>query len=65
MASSPNINFAGPEWESLKRWLLQAKERKTDLLLRAETWDDSNRVRGAIAMINEILAHEKAALTSR
>ena len=56
------LNYHGPEWESLKRWLLQAKERKTDLLLQVSSWDDSLQLRGAISLISEILAEEKAAL---
>lgn len=55
-------NFHGPEWESFKRWLLQTKERKTDLLVQASTWDESLKLRGALSLISEILAEEKAAL---
>lgn len=57
------MNYHGPEWESLKRWLLQTKERKTDLLVQASSWDDSLKLRGALALISEILAEEKAALS--
>lgn len=56
------MSYHGAEWEALKRWLLQTKERKTDLLLQASSWDDSLQLRGAIAMISELLAEEKAAL---
>lgn len=57
------VNYYGPEWESVRRWLLQAKERKTDLLLQASSWDESLKLRGAIGMISEILAEEKAAIS--
>lgn len=57
------VNYYGPEWESVRRWLLQTKERKTDLLLQASSWDESLKLRGAISMISEILAEEKAAIS--
>lgn len=57
------MNYHGPEWESFKKWLLQTKERKTDLLIQAGSWDDSLKLRGALALIAEILAEEKAALS--
>ncbi len=56
------INFHGPEWATIKGWLLKAKETKTDLLVGAEDHDKSNKLRGALSMINEILQLEKAAL---
>lgn len=57
------VNYYGPEWEAVRRWLLQTKERKTDLLLQASSWDESLKLRGAISMISEILAEEKAAIS--
>lgn len=57
------MNYHGPEWEAFKRWLLQTKERKTDLLIQAGSWDDSLKLRGALSLISEILAEEKAALS--
>jgi len=63
MTKEPLImNYYGPEWESLKQWLLRTKERKTDLLVQASSWDESNKLRGALSLISELLAEEKAAL---
>lgn len=65
MTSQLNINFFGPEWESLKQWLLTVRERKIGLLLSAKEWDKCNEIRGSISFIDEILAQEKAALKGR
>lgn len=58
----PNINYNGPEWAALKQALLTVQERKVNLLVQAETHDASNKIRGAIQLLTEILAWEKAAI---
>lgn len=56
------INFYGPEWAATKKWLLESKDKKIGLLVSATDHDTSNRIRGAIQLINELLALEEAAL---
>lgn len=56
------INFYGQEWAATKKWLLESKEKKIGLLVSATDHDTSNRIRGAIQVINELLALEEAAV---
>ena len=55
------INFNSYEWQVIERWLLAQKESKIGLLIGAETHDKSNQVRGALQMLNQILALKTAA----
>lgn len=56
------ISFHGGEWAAIRKWLLDSKEKKMGLLVSATDHDTSNRIRGAISMINELLALEEAAI---
>lgn len=55
------VDFNGPTWKTIKGWLEEKKKTKTDLLIAAESHDTSNKIRGSLQFINEILALEKAA----
>lgn len=55
------INFSGQDWTALKLYLEQAREKKIGLLIQADSHDKSNQVRGALQLIQELLALEKAA----
>lgn len=55
------IAFQGRDWQLLKTWLLEQKNNKVGLLIQADTHDKSNQIRGALAMIQQILALEEAA----
>lgn len=54
------IDFNGPVWRVIKMFLEEKKKTKTDLLIQADSHDTSNKIRGALQMINELLALEKA-----
>lgn len=55
------VAFGGRDWQVLKAWLLEQREQKIGLLVQSETHDKSNQIRGALAMIHQILALEEAA----
>lgn len=59
------INFHGPEWAVLKAWLMTKQETQMGILTSDITHDTSNKIRGSLALIREILALEKAALQGR
>ena len=59
------INYYGSDWAAIKEWLLEAKERKIGLLIQADTNDKTNQVRGALSIIQEILALEDAAARAK
>ena len=52
------VNFNGPEWEAIKRWLLSTRETKVSLLIGAANQTDSDKLRGAITMIDQLLKLE-------
>lgn len=56
-----HISFNGRDWVVLKAWLNEVKENKIGLLIRADTQEKSDKIRGTLAFIQEILALEKAA----
>lgn len=58
------IDVNSPTWKIIKLWLEDKKVIKTDLLIAEDSHDKSNRIRGSLQFINEILALEKAALAS-
>lgn len=60
-----HMNFNGPEWAAIKRWLLESQQKKTQLLVQATTHDESMKLRGALMTITEVLNLEKAAHQSR
>lgn len=55
------IQYEGQQWQVLKQYLLQVKESKIGLLVSAKDHDESNKIRGAIFMINQLLALEETA----
>lgn len=59
------LNYKGQEWTALKMWLEEQKRNKVGLLIGAANHDDSNKLRGALQFIDQILALEKAAERSR
>lgn len=56
------INFYGQDWAAIKEWLLDSKKKKTGLLVSATDHDTSNKLRGAINLIDELLRLEDAAI---
>ena len=56
-----HISMHSPEWAVLKKWALREKELLVQKLVKAETHDQSNKLRGAIEFINQLLAVEKDA----
>lgn len=61
MESLKYLSFDSQQWQVLKQYLLQTKETKVGLLVSATDHDESNRIRGAISMIQQILALEETA----
>lgn len=60
-----HLDVNSTTWKIIKLWLEEKKKTKTDLLIAADTHDNSNKIRGSLQFINEILALEKAANSSR
>lgn len=56
-----NFQYDGYQWQVLKRYLLEVKETKVGLLVKATDHDESNRIRGALSMLSQILALEETA----
>lgn len=56
-----HITFAGRDWQVIKAYLLEVKEKKVGLLIQADNEIKSNQIRGSIAMLVEILALENKA----
>lgn len=55
------INFGGSEWTALRMWLKEKQEQKIALLISSDNADVSNKLRGSIGFIRELLAVEDAA----
>lgn len=55
------ISMHSPEWAGLKKWALREKELLVQKLVKAESHDKSNELRGAIKMLDQLLAVEKDA----
>lgn len=55
------INFHGPDWNTLKLYLEQQKQYQLDKLVAADSHDASQKIRGMLLMIKQILALESAA----
>ena len=55
------INFNGPEWNVLRIYLKEMQDRKTAMLIAENSHDESNKIRGAIIVIRELLRLETAA----
>ena len=56
-----SFQYEGNQWQVLKKYLQEVKEVKVGLLVKATDHDESNRIRGAISMIGQILALEETA----
>lgn len=59
--SNYGINFHGPDWARIKIHLEKKMEQKIGLLVASRDHDESNRIRGSVTMIKEILALENSA----
>lgn len=55
------IMFHGRDWALLKAYLVHQKELKLQMLVSATDHDKSNHIRGALGMIQALLALESAA----
>ncbi|UFK09593.1 hypothetical protein [Xanthomonas phage DES1] len=49
------VNFQGSEWGAIERWLLKQRETKIGLLIGAKTQEESDKLRGAISMIDQLM----------
>lgn len=56
-----HINFSAAEWQAIKRWLQEQKEREIEKLIGAKDHDKSNEHRGAIRKLDQLLNAEKDA----
>ena len=56
------LEINGPTWRLLRVWAKEKKQQKIDLLVSSGSHDTSNQIRGAITMLNELLALEHAAV---
>lgn len=55
------ISMHSPEWAGLKKWALRERELLIQKIIRAETHDETNELRGAIKFVEQLLAVEKDA----
>lgn len=55
------ISMHSPEWAGLKKWALREKELLVQKLIKADTYDETNELRGAIKFIDKLLSVEKDA----
>lgn len=55
------VSLYGSDWLAIKEWLEIEREHAVAKLCKAATWDDSNKHRGAIEMIDKLLGVEKDA----
>lgn len=61
MDYAKDINFGGRDWILIKATLKQLKETKVGLLIGARTQEQSDKIRGALGLIDHLLALEDAA----
>lgn len=54
-----HIQFEGATWRALKHHLEVTKQNKIGLLVAESDHDKSNRIRGAIQVIDQLLALDK------
>ncbi len=59
-----HIQFEGATWKALKHHLELMKQNKIRLLVSEETHDKSNRIRGAIEVLDSLLAMDKPTMQS-
>lgn len=55
------ISMHSPEWAGLKKWATRERELLVQKLVKADTHDKSQELRGAIKFIDQLLAVEKDA----
>lgn len=55
------ITFKGRDWTLLKAYLEEQQKLKLQMLVSAVDHDSSNKIRGALGMIQTLLSLEKAA----
>ena len=55
------LSLYGADWLAIKEWLEIEREQTVQKLLNAKSWDDSNKHRGAVDMIDKVLGVEKDA----
>lgn len=59
------MNFAGAEWQELKRWLQRQKDGKVQRLLQPDTEQrEVENIRGALQLIDSVLKQEQLAANS-
>lgn len=59
------MNYVGPEWQELERWLRTQKEQKIQKLLQPGTDPrEVENIRGALQFIDMVLNQKKAAANS-
>lgn len=56
-----DINWGGRDWILLRAYLEDMKQKKISLLIGATTQEQSDKLRGALSVIDVILAEEAAA----
>lgn len=61
MQPEDQIMFQGRDWLLLKGYLNKQRDLKLQMLVSAVDHDSSNRIRGALGMIQALLALESAA----
>lgn len=54
-----HIQFEGATWKALKHHLEVTREKKVGMLIGAKDHDTSNLIRGAIAVLDQLLALDK------
>ncbi len=59
------VNFGSHEWAAVKRYLLEVREQRVARLISPEDERSSDRLRGAISLIDQLLSEETAALRPR
>lgn len=59
-----HIQFEGATWRAFKSHLEKMKENKIRLLVSEDSHDKSNRIRGAIEVIDQLLALDKPTMQS-
>lgn len=61
MNNPMDINFGGRDWIMLRAHLEKMQKDKIGLLIGADTQEKSDKIRGALSVIQQLLALETAA----
>lgn len=59
-----HVQFEGATWRALKHHLEVKRNNKVGMLVASTDHDESNRIRGAINMLDELLALDKPTMQS-